>query len=117
MAKYGTIYSVLLTTPAIAAIIGDAVFPLVAPTNRPAPYIIVTHISTQANNTMSEASSNEYDYFQIACFASTLSGAITLRDLVVAALDTNEVGGVLQDKRDDYEQTPNLYRSDADFLL
>lgn len=103
--------------------VGDAarVFPIIAPINTPAPYIVYQRISTTPATTHGEAAQTSHVLVQFSCYAETYAEAQTLRAAVVADLDNEAladgVRGVLQDERDSFEPAVDLHRADADLTF
>lgn len=116
-----------LSDPASAtsALVGsDAacrVFPEQAPPAIERPYVVFSQIGAQPGTTHNEPFETATRLFQFACFATTFSAAVALRDAVIADLDnatlTNGDSPIFQDERSGYEDAVDLHRADADFLV
>jgi len=110
---------------ATAALVGsDAacrVFPEQAPPAIERPYVVFSQIGAQPATTHNEPFETATRLFQFACFATTFSAAVALRDAIIADLDnatlTNGDSPIFQDERNGYEDAVDLHRADADFLV
>jgi hypothetical protein len=110
---------------ATAALVGsDAacrVFPEQAPPAIERPYVVFSQVGAQPATTHNEPFETATRLFQFACFATTFSAAVALRDAIIADLDnatlTNGDSPIFQDERSGYEDAVDLHRADADFLV
>jgi hypothetical protein len=128
MALAELIYAKLLATSAVTDLVGGAdapgprIYPNQAPPSPVAPYVIFNDISSDPFSTHGEATQNQQDLIQFACFAATYVVARDLRDAVVAALDNVALQaggpiGILETSRTDYEPAVELHRCDADMMF
>lgn len=121
MITSANLYDFLVADTALNALIGNNVYPIQAPQNCSAPYIIYQRIATQPMATLGEATGNQFDLIQFSCFATTFEEVDSVGLALVAALDGAVVhandNATLQSRRDGYEEAVELYRVDCDFLV
>lgn len=81
------IRSVLLASPAMAALIGNRVFPVLAPATAPLPFVTWRRISVQRQQSMAGPIGMPTVYLSVDVFAETYEAARTLADAIRQVLD------------------------------
>lgn len=120
--------SFLTGTPAIAAIVGDRVYPKKSPQGEQRPSIVWHQISGRTDHVQEGASGYAEARVQLEFQALTYAEAAAAADAVRLALDgfsgtmgpagDLEVSGAfLEDERDDYDDGLTLYVLHRDYLI
>lgn len=116
------IFSRLSANSAIAARVGNKIFPVTISQGAAPEYIIFQQVGSDPGVSHNEPAGATLRSFQFACFAATYEAAISLRDLVIVALDTVPLATgespTLADERDgDFDDAAELHRADCDFSV
>lgn len=125
------IYNILSNNAAVAAIVGEKIYPLRAPQPEVAPYITYSIIHTNPSRTKaygnaSGASELDEVSIQINCVQTRYSSAITLAEAVRDALDrageANYFGVTIQSidfdgHQDTFDEDVNLYISHDEYTI
>lgn len=117
-----SLYNALSGNAGLAALVSDRIYPVQAPQDAAAPYVIWSRISSQPFTTHSEAALNQDDLVQFSCFAADFDAADAVANALIAALDNVALSTgdspTLQSRRDmGNEDAVELYRVDADFVI
>lgn len=106
------IFALLQANAAVTGIVGDRVYPIVAPEGTAAPYIIYTRISSAPTVDLSGATRAEDHRVQVDVYADTFAGVHTLADAAQAALA--DAGMPLGVNLDTQDQDTGLFRVSFD---
>jgi hypothetical protein len=121
MSQSAAIYSKLSGDTALSALVGTRIFPAIAPANTATPYVVWQKIASSYASTHAEAAGQGIDLIQFACFASTFDAADAVRAALISTLDNQSLSNgakpQLDDERDSYEESVELFRCDADFTV
>ena len=121
MITSAALYTLLISNAQLVALVGQRIYPALAPQDASAPYIVWQRIATNPIQTLGEATGNQFDLIQLSCFALTYESADAVAQALVTALDgrvvTTNDNATLQSRRESYEPAVDLYRSDCDFLI
>ncbi len=115
-----TLRSYLLAQPAIAALIGERVYPLVLPQGAALPAITYQRISSVRESSHEGPSGLAHPRFQLNCWSGTYAGARAMADAVRPSVNaTRSLGQAtfLVDDHDDYDPETGLYRVILDVIL
>lgn len=116
---------------AVSGVVGAKIYPLLAPQNIAAPFIVYTRVIGDRIREINGPSGMAQVTFQIDCYAGGLNkrneypAAVDLANKVRLLLDGYEgtksgirIGGIsLQTDQDFYEPDTNLYRVSQDYLV
>lgn len=118
----GTIITeILVNNEAVAAIVGDRVYPVVIPQTKDMPCLVYLLTSNDPSNYNSGAAVNDRRSFSVYVVARKYSEVDDLSEKVRLALDRYSGGSVqnifYQTESDDFEQETMLYVRVMDFQL
>lgn len=110
---------------ASAALIGAGsncrLYPEMSPNNSDIPYVVFSLISTQPANTLDETFGIANRMVQFSCFARTFAEAAAVRDAITGDLDNVALSNgdipIVQNQRNGFDETVELFRADVDFLV
>ncbi|WP_374349162.1 DUF3168 domain-containing protein [Chitinimonas sp.] len=90
------IYAILSAAPTISASVGNRIYPMLAPPNVAAPYIIYQVISGNSSQRALIAGNRGRERVQLTCWSTSYGAAQALADVVTVALDriSGRFGGV-----------------------
>lgn len=122
------IITALLADSALIAVVGQRIYPVLAPQDIEAPYVVINKISGPRNHSMGGSSHLVNPRFQFSCFATTYAVAKQVSGLIQTVLQgysgtLGGVGGVAvngcfyEDETDMYEDDTKLFHVALDFKL
>ena len=121
------VYHILKTDLAIAAAVGQKIYPVNVPQNTASPFISFFVVSTTPVDTKDRPSQIDEVRVQIDVWARTYGQAEDIHGIVRTALDAYPIGtlvnGIFLDgirydtERDDMEEETDLYRRSADYMI
>jgi len=107
--------------PALAALVGNRVYPLVLPQNVALPAMTYQRISTLRVRSHSGPSGLAHPRFQFACWADSYAEAANVTRVLRLALDGFKLtpgGAALSENEiDDYEAETGRWRINADYII
>lgn len=112
----------------VSSLVGNRVYPAVAPQKPEVPYIVYTRISSAREHSHDGASGLARPRFQFDCASRSYIGAMELSNAVRLALDAFQgtmggSGGVdvhavfIEDEQDSYDDELKLYWRSLDFII
>lgn len=113
------IYSLLQADAPVVALLGERVYPILAPQNTPFPYVTYQVISQNGNETMGCVLEDDARV-QLSIFAKTYPNVCAISAATRAALAGQEVGAVLltfDGNRDQASDPVTCYFRTQDYLL
>jgi hypothetical protein len=116
--------AVLSSSPAIAALCGKRIYPLLLPTNSPMPAIDYSFVGGSATATLTTTGVQKYRV-EVNCWGDTYTDAVTLRAAVVLALngytdfefDGSDISIQLIQPRDFFDHDLLQYRAMVEFYV
>lgn len=113
-----TVYTVLTTNPAVQAIVGTKVYPLVIPEEADVPAVVYQKVGTLVVNSLDGFSGLESIRLQFSCYAKTLFQAKQLAQSVSAALNGSAVLKCVRTmEMDDQDAETKSFRVIVDFNI
>ena len=113
-----TIFSELAANPGIEAIVGQRIYPLVAPEGATMPAIVIQRISGGQINSLSGFSGIERPRFQFSCYGSKyVEAKNAARQLRKAVEASTELKAVCENDIDQYDNEADLFRCTVDFYI
>lgn len=108
--------ALLLADAAVAALVGDRIYPSVLKHNCPLPAIRYVDVSTEPIVDLEGPTDTERTTIQVDCYSATKATARTLAKAVAAALRTSTTFSSLPTgRRSEYDSNALLYVVSADF--
>ena len=87
------IYSVLSSAPALSALCGSRIYPLVLPDEVTMPAISYIFVGGSSKSTQDTRGSQKYR-LEVNCWSNTYLSAVTLRNAVIDTLDSYNQNGL-----------------------
>lgn len=113
------IYNALVSSTAITRVVGTSVFPLMLSENQTLPAIVYRLISSVSDPTFETSGMTRYRV-EIACFGSSYSQVVTLRDDVISTLDGYQdayMSCFSASTHDQYDHDLTQYIASIDFFV
>ena len=121
MSAESSLRAALLAAPAVSALVGTRVYPMLLPQNPTLPAIVFQRISAVPDHLLGEQGWRAPCRVQLSLWAATYDAMRTLTIAVEAALRGYSGSGLrlvrLLNLTDDYEPETKLYRMIADFRV
>lgn len=124
MSVSSAIYSILSADAALAALVGDRIFPSVAPAGTISPWLVYQRISERPTVCHQGASGLSFYRYQISAYSKYQNEAEQISDAVKAALDGAEntdaasrVTYTLESSNDTFEEETGFYGVQLDFFV
>ena len=118
------LFGILSADTALADIVGDNIFPLVAPSGTPAPWVVYQRISVQSAQSHDGATGFREYRFQISAYSQDEHTAESIREVIMALLDGQEfsVSGQRivvfhENDSDDFDEETRIYSVKMDFMV
>jgi hypothetical protein len=116
------LYTLLAADAGLVALVVDRIYPIKAPQNPVAPFVVWQRISAQPFSTHSEATGNQYDLVRVSIYADTYEGADAVADACYDALDNIPLSTgdspTFKTRADiGFDDAVELHRIDLDFLI
>lgn len=116
-----TLYSYLSGHAGLSALVGNRIYPVVAPQGVTKPYCVCKKVSNARQYAMGGIVAAQRHRFQVSCFGTTYSSAKNVAAQVTAALEAWKAAEVLAafaiNEIDMYEQDTGLYHIPVDFYI
>jgi hypothetical protein len=120
-----SMHAALTGDAGVAALVGARVYPVQAPQEAPAPFIVFGRVATQRFPTLDDRRGLAQPRIEVGCWAETFDAARALANAVRLALDglRGTVAGIevlatrLDAERDDRNDEAHLYRCGLEFVI
>lgn len=120
-AKGQALYEALTGASAVTDLVGTRIYRNHINESTTAPHLLIIAVNAEIPASHNEATNEQEDTIQIACFATTFETASAIRAAVRATLDNQPLSTgdnpTTTDEREDYEQAARLHRCDIDLTL
>lgn len=113
-----TLYTVLSTNVAVAALVSTRIYPLLMPQNTAMPCVVYQRISSVPVTSINGDSGLDSVRIQVSCWAGTFAGAKGLASAVRSAVDGSSLlKSVTLMEMDDIDNETRNFRSMIDFSI
>lgn len=100
------VYESMANDAGVSAIVGDRIYPLLAPENTSIPFVTYSKVTVVPENVIRGNASIERGTFIISCYASTSLSSNAIASAIKAAFSGI---GYIESERDDYEPATAFY--------
>lgn len=111
----------LLSDAELARMVGDNIYPIVAPSTSKAPYVIFSLLNFEPAMTLDGWGGQGLWTYQVSVFCAKLEDALAIRSRIARLLDNAAIAdgetATLLDLREDFDGPSNLFRADVDFII
>lgn len=112
------IYSALTNDSDVSGLVSTRVYPVIAPQNVTAPYVVYQRITGAHLNDLDGSLGISDVRFQVDAYATTYAQAKTLAGYIKTALGASALKSrLLTDQDFDYDLTAEVYRVSMDFKI
>lgn len=112
------LFSTLALNSGINSIVGNRIYPVIAPETVTPSFIVYTRAVTNPTNSLTGTNALNNPLFQVDAYSRTHNQARSLGILIrEAILAATPFSAVWRDTRDDYEPDTKLYRVSLDFSI
>lgn len=97
----------LVATPAVSAIVGKKVYPVLVPEDAAPPYVSLARISTTPVNHLRGFGSLDQHTVDVGCYSTSYADLLVLRDAVRTCLQA--AGSIMETELEDYDSMVRVY--------